>query len=261
MFADKIKELRRAKNLSQLDVAQALFVSQQAVSKWENGKGYPDLPTLEALARLYGVSVDTLVGVEEYENAEKNKSIRPSPYFAFGLLANLILLIVADFVSGSFVRLFRDFLDNVGITRMIVFVSAGFFFLSCLAFVLFILLSQTHKLRIARFGEYDGLFFALYFLTLSLIDRFANPARDNGHATYLIIGMAALLFAALFLYYEREVLLLRRKAGTPGIRLNPLEEKVIKVGKKGEVLLWTILLVLLSAGSIALSLVALLQTR
>jgi len=105
------------------------------VSKWENGKGYPDLPTLQALAKLYGVSVDSLVGVEEYESAEKSKSIHPSPYFAFVLFLDLILLIVSDFASGSFVRLFRDFLDNVGNTRMMVFVSAGFFFLSCIALV------------------------------------------------------------------------------------------------------------------------------
>ena len=151
------------------------------MSKWENGKGYPDLPTLQALAKLYGVSVDSLVGVEEYESAEKSKSIHPSPYFAFVLFLDLILLIVSDFASGSFVRLFRDFLDNVGNTRMMVFVSAGFFFLSCIALVLFILWSQSHRLRIVRFGEYDGLFFALYFAVLSLIDRYSNSAMDYGH--------------------------------------------------------------------------------
>jgi transcriptional regulator with XRE-family HTH domain len=41
MFPDKIKDLRKEKGLSQGDVARALFVTQQAVSKWESGKGYP----------------------------------------------------------------------------------------------------------------------------------------------------------------------------------------------------------------------------
>ena len=96
----------------------------------------------------------------------------------------------------------------------------------------FILWSQSHRLQIVRFGEYDGLFFALYFAVLSLIDRYSNSAMDYGHATYGLIGTSALLFAALFFYYERATLILRRKAGVPGIRLNPIEETVLKKGKK-----------------------------
>ena len=76
---------------------------------------------------------------------------------------------------------------------------------------------------------------------------------DYGHATYGLIGTSALLFAALFFYYERATLILRRKAGVPGIRLNPIEETVLKKGKKGEFLLWGGILFLLSALSIVLS--------
>jgi hypothetical protein len=49
-------------------------------------KRLPDLPTLQALAKLYGVKVDDLVGVEEYEQAKKTKSIRVSPLFAIVLV-------------------------------------------------------------------------------------------------------------------------------------------------------------------------------
>jgi transcriptional regulator with XRE-family HTH domain len=239
--------------LSQGDVARILFVTQQAVSKWESGKGYPDLPTLQALAKLYGVTVDSLVGVEEYENGVKQRSIHPSPVFALVLLADLVALILVDFISGSFVRLFRDFLDNVGITRIFIFVSSGFFFLSCIALVLFILLSQSRKLKIVRFGEYDGLFFGVYFIIISLLDRFLNPQLSQGHATYLLIAVAALLFAALFFYYERETLLLRRKAGVPGIKLTAIEEAMVSRGAKSERLFWGGLLALIALVVIGVS--------
>ena len=57
----RIAALRREKNLKQDDVAQALNVSPQAVSKWENDQTCPDITLLPQLARLLGVSVDELL--------------------------------------------------------------------------------------------------------------------------------------------------------------------------------------------------------
>ncbi|WP_225360214.1 helix-turn-helix domain-containing protein [Secundilactobacillus mixtipabuli] len=60
-FAEQLKTLRTALHLSQDDLAAQLFVSRQAVSKWENGDGTPDLKTLVKLAEVLNVSLDTLV--------------------------------------------------------------------------------------------------------------------------------------------------------------------------------------------------------
>jgi len=51
----RLKELRKKANLSQAKVAEAVDVEQGAVSKWENGHHYPDLPTCFKLAALFGV--------------------------------------------------------------------------------------------------------------------------------------------------------------------------------------------------------------
>lgn len=60
-LASTIRELRTASGLSQGQLAERLFVSRQAVTKWETGAGVPDVENLAALARLFDVSLDSLV--------------------------------------------------------------------------------------------------------------------------------------------------------------------------------------------------------
>ena len=61
-FHENLQRLRKAAGLSQEDVAKKLFVSRQSVSKWENGGAEPGIDNLKALANLYEVTVDELVG-------------------------------------------------------------------------------------------------------------------------------------------------------------------------------------------------------
>ena len=72
MIGENIKKLRKAKGMTQEELAQVLCVSYQAVSKWENG-GSPDLDMLPALANTFGVTIDELMGfkLQAYTNKEK----------------------------------------------------------------------------------------------------------------------------------------------------------------------------------------------
>ena len=143
MFPEKIKELRAKKGLSQGDVARTLFVTQQAVSKWESGKGYPDLPTLQALAKLYGVPVDDLVGTEEYSEAKKIISAKISPVFAILLGVYVLAAILCAVFSGTLVQLYERTLGSDALSRALGLTALIAFFSSCLALVLFVLLSQS----------------------------------------------------------------------------------------------------------------------
>lgn len=69
-----VKKLREQKKLTQLELAQKLCVSDKTVSKWENGKGYPDISLLEPLAGALGVSVAELLSGDSITN--KNRSCR-----------------------------------------------------------------------------------------------------------------------------------------------------------------------------------------
>lgn len=69
-FTENLKKYRQAQNLSQEALAQKLFVSRQAISKWEQGDGAPDLNNLVKLAEILNVSLDTLVLGTDHENAK-----------------------------------------------------------------------------------------------------------------------------------------------------------------------------------------------
>ena len=62
VIGKKISELRKAKNMTQMELADAINISFQAVSSWERGNTMPDISKLPELARLLGVTVDELLG-------------------------------------------------------------------------------------------------------------------------------------------------------------------------------------------------------
>ena len=64
-FNEKLQQLRRQKGLTQEDLAEQLFVSRTAISKWESGRGYPSIDSLKVIAAFYGVSIDELLSGEE----------------------------------------------------------------------------------------------------------------------------------------------------------------------------------------------------
>ncbi len=68
---DKLRELRRKKNVTQEALANHLGITPQSVGKWERGEGFPDITLLPAIALYFGVTVDELLGVEEARKEAK----------------------------------------------------------------------------------------------------------------------------------------------------------------------------------------------
>ena len=64
-FKDKLKELRHSKNLSQMQLANKLNVSQSAIAKWELGKTEPTASAIILLAKFFGESTDYILGLED----------------------------------------------------------------------------------------------------------------------------------------------------------------------------------------------------
>ena len=60
-FHEKLQELRKRRGLTQEELAQALYVSRTAISKWESGRGYPGIDLLKAIAAFFAVSIDDLL--------------------------------------------------------------------------------------------------------------------------------------------------------------------------------------------------------
>ena len=88
-FHEKLLELRRQKGLTQEELAESLYVSRTAISKWESGRGYPNIDSLKAIAKFYSVTIDELLSGEEVLTiAEENQKQKESHLrdLVFGLL-------------------------------------------------------------------------------------------------------------------------------------------------------------------------------
>ena len=72
-FGERIKRLRRERDLTQEALADALGISAQSVSKWECAYGYPDITQLPAIANFFGVTIDELLGNDSYGKEEDRK--------------------------------------------------------------------------------------------------------------------------------------------------------------------------------------------
>ena len=64
-FNERLQSLRTSKKLTQEELAEKLFVSRTAISKWESGRGYPSIDSLKVISEFFGVTIDELIGGEE----------------------------------------------------------------------------------------------------------------------------------------------------------------------------------------------------
>ena len=96
-FHEKLQVLRKQKGLTQEELAEQLYVSRTAVSKWESGRGYPSIDSLKAIAAFFSVSIDGLLSGEEVltlaEEDQKEKTGRFRD-LVFGLLDCCALLLL-----------------------------------------------------------------------------------------------------------------------------------------------------------------------
>ena len=75
-FHEKFQELRKSRGLTQEELAEALFVSRTAISKWESGRGYPSIDSLKEISSYFSVSIDDLLSGEQliFIAEKENKS-------------------------------------------------------------------------------------------------------------------------------------------------------------------------------------------
>lgn len=86
-----IRKLRERKGLKQIDLADRLAVSDKAVSKWETGKGYPDITLLEPLAQALDVSIAELILGNTVENTNASANMARCKFFVCPVCGNVIV--------------------------------------------------------------------------------------------------------------------------------------------------------------------------
>lgn len=84
-----IKELRNMHNMTQMELAERLGVSAKTVSKWETGKGYPDITLLEPIAETFSVSVTELIAGNAVVNANVSANMLRSHFYICPVCGNI----------------------------------------------------------------------------------------------------------------------------------------------------------------------------
>ena len=107
-FNEKFQELRKNRGLTQEELAESLYVSRTAVSKWESGRGYPNIESLKEISKFFSVSIDELLSGEkllfiaEKENKTNIKNICELLFGAVDLFYVLLIFLplYPDTVNG-----------------------------------------------------------------------------------------------------------------------------------------------------------------
>ena len=93
------QELRKQKGITQEELAAKLYVSRTAISKWESGRGYPNIDSLKAIAKFFAVTIDELISsdevltIAEEDGKIKENHLRDLVYGLFDLCISLLLFL------------------------------------------------------------------------------------------------------------------------------------------------------------------------
>ena len=108
-FGKKIQKLRKQNKWTQEELAQKLYISRTAVSKWERGASYPNIDSLKDIANLFNITIDELLSTEEIINLakkENNSNINKTTNLIYGLLDIISILFI-------FLPIFAYKIDNI----------------------------------------------------------------------------------------------------------------------------------------------------
>ncbi len=196
-FNEKLSQLRKAKGLTQEELAEALYVSRTAVSKWESGRGYPSIDSLKEISNYFSVTIDDLLSGEKLillAEKENKTNIKNMCGLMFGILdifyVALILLPLYPKTVGGYV--FSVSLFNYGETsyfNILVYKIMFALFVALGAAKLLLLYFKVLKGQkmITVFSILLGVFAALF---LSL----AREAYAASAAVLLLAAKTALVF-------------------------------------------------------------------
>lgn len=104
-FGQKLKKLRNENELTQEQLADMIFVTRTAISKWETDNGYPSIDSLKAISNIFSISIDELISDADIENKRllDEKNSRRMYYIAMAFLGLTVLFtLLAYFLKISY---------------------------------------------------------------------------------------------------------------------------------------------------------------
>lgn len=96
-FHEKLQELRKSRGLTQEELAEILYVSRTAISKWESARGYPSIDSLKEISKYFSVTIDDLLSGEKLisiAEKENQSNIRNMCELLFGIVDICYFLLI-----------------------------------------------------------------------------------------------------------------------------------------------------------------------
>lgn len=184
-FGEKLQALRKSRGLTQEELAENLFVTRAAVSKWESGRGYPSIDSIKDIAVFFSVTVDELLSSEKILSLAKNEKKSAIRKICNRLLGAVDLLTVLLIVLPLYPNRVGEYVYSVSLYN---FTEASSFSITvywCL-FLLLVILGVL-KLVLTRLNVYKWEK-ALMLCSLSL-----------GVITAVFLILARVVYAAIII--------------------------------------------------------------
>ena len=96
-FYEKLQELRKSRGLTQEELAEELYVSRTAISKWESGRGYPSIDSLKEISNYFSITIDELLSTDKLlsiAEKENRTNLRGMCDSLFGLLDVFAIVLI-----------------------------------------------------------------------------------------------------------------------------------------------------------------------
>ena len=178
-FHEKLQELRKSKGFTQEELAESLYVSRTAISKWESGRGYPSIDSLKEISKFFGITIDELLSTEKLlsiAERENEENLRNICGMLFGLLdiSSFILIVLA---------LYPNMVDGIIYSVNLLEYTQTTFLNRLVYWAMFILLIVVGSIKV-------------------LLTKFTN---ENCNRIVTVVSMALSILLVLFFAITREV--------------------------------------------------------
>lgn len=175
-FHEKLQELRKSRKLTQEELAEALYVSRTAISKWESGRGYPSIDSLKEISLYFSVTIDELLSSEKLlsiAEKENKANLRNMCDLLFGIVDVFSIMLI---ILPLYPNTIENFIHSVNLFQY------------------------------TEISNFHRSVYWLFFLTLVItgIAKILLPKEGNKNQMLTAISMTLSVLIILFLALARE---------------------------------------------------------
>lgn len=194
-FKDKLQNLRKQMNMTQEQLASLLYISRTAVSKWETGRGYPNLDSLKEISKLFNVTINDLLSTEEIVVATDLEKKQMNQQYT------IYIFIMLNFFSAllAFVPIFSNYVNDVYVFVNlfnydsfidIKLILSGFFILAFIFIFLHIIVLYYRKSLTRHVLMIDSIFF-IFWTLFTILNR--QPYLGSFIFLFLIVKIILII--------------------------------------------------------------------